>query len=83
MSRPAPVGLDYPGKTLGIVGLVVAVFFTFVGSIISFVAWRQSRAAGYRNTPALIGFSLGLVLLGFWIIVGVIVMPFTLWNVHI
>lgn len=69
MSQLAPSGADYPGKTLGIVGLVLSFCFTLIGSVVSFVAWRRSRAAGYRNTPALVGIAIGVAVLTFWIIV--------------
>jgi len=71
-----PAGADYPGKTLGIVGLIVAIFFSLVGLIISAIAYNQSKAAGYKNTPAFIGIIVGAVLLAlqiiFWIIWAVV-----------
>lgn len=76
MTHTAPSGVDYPGRTLGIVGLVLSFFVTIVGSIVSFVAWRRSRAAGYRNTPATVGMSIGLVALAFWVLVVAILTPY-------
>jgi len=71
----APVG-DYPGKTLGIVGLVLAFVFALAGLIVSIIAGNQSKAAGYKNTPAKIGVILSIVfmVLGLlsWILVFVI-----------
>jgi hypothetical protein len=57
----APPGADFPGKTLGIVGLVLAFISGFIGLIISIVANSQSKAAGYTNTPAKIGIIVGIV----------------------
>ena len=59
--QPAPAG-DYPGKTLGIVGLVLAILVPLVGLIISFVANNQSKAAGYPNQLAKIGIIVGAIL---------------------
>jgi hypothetical protein len=75
MSQTAPVGVDYPGKSLGIVGLVLSFFFTVVGSVVSFIAWRQSRAAGYRNVPALAGITVGVVVLSFWVVLIAVFTP--------
>ena len=58
----APVG-DYPGKTLGIVGLVLAFVFALAGLIVSIIAGNQSKAAGYKNTPAKVGVILSIVFL--------------------
>jgi hypothetical protein len=67
-----PAGVDYPGKTLGIVGLIVAIFFNLIGLIISVIAYNQSKAAGYKNTPAFVGIIVGAVLLVLGIIIGII-----------
>jgi len=66
---PAPAGTDYPGKTLGIVGLILTFLFTLVGLILSIVAFNQSKAAGFKNTPAKVGIILGIV----FIVLGIIV----------
>ncbi|HEY5785073.1 MAG TPA: hypothetical protein VIT65_09875, partial [Microlunatus sp.] len=42
-----------PGKTLGIIGLVLSFFTAIIGLIISIVALRKSKKAGFKNTPAL------------------------------
>lgn len=73
MTQQAPPGVDYPGKTLGIVGLIVAIFANIIGMIISIIAFNQSKSAGYKNTPALAGIVVGAVLAGIGIIVGIIV----------
>ena len=51
-----------PGKTLGIVGLVLAIFCSLIGAIVSFIAYRQSQAAGWKNNIALAGIIVGLAL---------------------
>ncbi|GAB3039947.1 hypothetical protein GCM10027052_20720 [Parafrigoribacterium mesophilum] len=62
----APPGTDYPGKTLGIVGLILAFVFQLAGLICSIIALNQSRRAGYKNGIALAGIivSAGLIVLG-------------------
>jgi hypothetical protein len=69
---PAPAGTDYPGKTLGIVGLILAIFFNLIGLIVSAVALNQSKKAGYKNGPAKAGVIVGAVLLVLSIIFGII-----------
>ncbi|WP_460772495.1 hypothetical protein [Microbacterium sp. GXF7504] len=61
MTQTAPAGTSYPGKTLGIVGLVLAFFFSVIGLILSAVALSQSKKAGYKNTPAKVGLILGII----------------------
>jgi uncharacterized membrane protein len=68
LTTPAP-GVDYPGKTLGVIGLVTAILFSVVGLVISLVAQNQSKKAGYRNTPAKIGVIVGIVLTVLWVLV--------------
>jgi hypothetical protein len=58
-SKRAAAGEDYPGRMLGIVGLVVAIVASLIGLVISAVAFSQSKKAGYKNTPALIGMIVG------------------------
>ena len=60
MSTPAPVS---DGKTLGIVGLVLAFVFSLAGLIVSIIARNQSKAAGVTNTPANVGLVLSIVFL--------------------
>jgi hypothetical protein len=69
--QPAPAG-DFPGKTLGIVGLVLAILAPLIGLIISFVANNQSKAAGYPNQLAKIGIIVGAILTVLGIIVSII-----------
>lgn len=63
---------DYPGKTLGLVGLILAIVVAPVGLILSIVAQKQSKEAGFPNQLAKIGVILGIVftVLG---IIGVII----------
>jgi Ca2+/H+ antiporter len=68
----APAGTDYPGKTLGIVGLIVAIFANLIGLIISAIALNQSKKAGYKNTPALAGVIVGAILLVLGIIITIV-----------
>ncbi len=66
----APAASD--GKTLGIVGLVLAFLFSIAGLIVSIIARGQSKRAGVPNTPATVGIVIsiiGIVLGLIWIIV--------------
>ena len=59
--QQAPAGTDYPGKTLGIVGLILVFFANIIGLIVSAIALNQSKQAGYKNTPAKVGVILGII----------------------
>jgi heme/copper-type cytochrome/quinol oxidase subunit 1 len=59
---PAAQPASPPGKTLGIVGLILAIFCSIIGAIVSFIAYRQSQAAGWKNNIALAGIVVGVVL---------------------
>ena len=69
MSQPVPnqqpgapyqqAGAEDPGKTLGIVGLILSFFTAVIGLIISAVALNRSKKAGFTNTPALVGIIIG------------------------
>jgi len=67
----APPAED-PGKTLGIVGLVLSFFTAIIGLIISIVALRKSKKAGFKNTPALIGIIVGILSTIVAIIIGIV-----------
>ncbi len=69
---PPPPGVDYPGKTLGVVGLIVAIFANVIGIVISAIALDQSKRAGFRNTPAKAGVIVGSALLGVGLLVGLV-----------
>lgn len=68
----SPAG-ENPGRTLGIVGLVLAFFFNIVGAIIGIVALNKSKKAGYKNGPALAAIIVGFALFVITIIIGIIV----------
>lgn len=59
--QPAPVAED-PAKTLGIVGLVLAIVAPVIGIIVSAIALSQSKKAGFENKMAKIGLIIGIVL---------------------
>lgn len=51
-----------PGKTLGIIGLVLCFVFALAGLIVSIIAKKKSEAAGFTdNTPAKVGVILGWI----------------------
>lgn len=56
----APVAED-PGKTLGIVGLVLAFLAPLIGLILSIIARNQSRNAGFENKLAKAGIIVSIV----------------------
>jgi hypothetical protein len=68
----APPGTDFPGKTLGIVGLILAILIPLVGLILSIVARVQSKKAGYKNSLATAGIIVGAVLIAIYIIIWII-----------
>lgn len=57
----APPAVVDPGRTLGIVGLVLACCAGALGLIVSIVAHARSRRAGFRNGPALAGIVVGSI----------------------
>ncbi|MFB2555689.1 DUF4190 domain-containing protein [Herbiconiux liangxiaofengii] len=72
---PQPGGTapgDFPGRTLGIVGLIVSIFANVIGLIISIVALNQSKQAGVKNGPALAGVIVGATLGGIGLLIGLI-----------
>lgn len=50
-----------PGRTMGIVGLVLAIFCSLIGMIVSIIAYNKSKAAGFKNNIALAGVIVGAV----------------------
>ncbi|MBA8793782.1 ABC-type Na+ efflux pump permease subunit [Friedmanniella endophytica] len=76
---PAQAPADYPGKTLGIVGVVLAFLAPLVGLILSAVALNQSKAVGVKNTPAKVGLIVGIILtvlyIVFWIVYLAVLLP--------
>jgi len=77
---PAPGG-DYPGKTMGLVGLILAIFFNIVGAIVGIVALRRSKRAGAKNPLAvaaiIVGFALFVILAIIGIFAGIALTAFT------
>lgn len=71
MSTPA-AGTDYPGKTLGIVAVVLAFVFTILGLILGIVAQNQSKAAGFKNTPAKVAIILSIIFIVLGLLIGII-----------
>lgn len=69
---PPTPGAPVPGKTLGIVALIVAFFAQLIGLILGIVALVQSRKAGVRNLPAVWAIIVSSVLMVIGIIVGII-----------
>ena len=61
-AAPAPQA-DYPGKTLGLVGMILAIIpcTSTIGLILSIVGFIQSRNVGIRNQKAFIGIIVGAV----------------------
>lgn len=57
-----------PGRTLGIVGLILAFVASLVGMIISIVALNQSKKAGYDNGLAKAGIIVGAILTVFGLV---------------
>ena len=68
----APPGVDFPGKTLGIIGLVLAFIAALIGLILSIIANNQSKAAGYTNTPAKIGIIVAIVVIVLAVIITIV-----------
>lgn len=73
MTTPAPAAAPVvPGKTLGIVALVLAIVAAPVGAILGFVAKAQSKPAGYKNTPATAAIIVGIILTLLWLFLAVV-----------
>jgi hypothetical protein len=61
-AAPAPAAImENPGKTLGIVGLILAFFVNIAGLIVSIIALNKSKKAGYTNGLALAGIIVSIV----------------------
>jgi len=62
MTTPVPAAAPVSdGKTLGIVGLVLAFLFSIAGLIVSIIARGQSKRAGVSNTPATAGIIISII----------------------
>lgn len=71
-----PAGDSYPGKTMGIIALILAILpFQLIGLILGIVALTQSKKAGRKNGFAvaaiIISIVLGLIILGFVVAGGI------------
>jgi len=60
---------------MGIVGLILAIFCSLVGLIVSIIAFNKSKAAGFKNNIALAGIIVGAVFIVLNIIYSVTVLP--------
>lgn len=69
----APSGDATAGKTLGIVGLILAFLAPPIGLILSIVALVQSKNAGVKNTLAKVGLILSIVFIVLGIIIAVVI----------
>jgi presenilin-like A22 family membrane protease len=58
---PAGPPAQDPGRTMGIVGLILAIFCSLIGLIVSAIAYNKSKKAGYQNNFALAGIIIGIV----------------------
>jgi len=65
----AASGAPVPGKTLGIVALILAFFFQLVALILGIVALSQSRKAGASNLPAVFAIIVSIIGGIIWILV--------------
>ncbi|MDX2025495.1 DUF4190 domain-containing protein [Microcella sp.] len=67
---PSAVAPVNPGKTMGIVALVLSILpFQLIGVILGFVALNQSKKAGQKNGFAVAAIIIGLI----GLVIGVIV----------
>lgn len=69
---PAQPAGTFPGKGLGIAGLVFAFLVPLVGLILSLIAKSQSKKAGAKNTPAKVGVVVSSVLLALSIVIAIV-----------
>lgn len=67
---PAGASAPVPGKTLGIVALILAFFFQLLGLILGIVALNQSKGSGYSNAPAKWAIWLSII----FMVLGVVIM---------
>ncbi len=67
----APAAPVNPGKTMGIIALVLSILpFQLIGIILGFVALNQSKKAGQKN-----GFAVAAIIIGFiGLVIGLVVL---------
>ncbi len=72
----------YPGRTLGIVGFVLAFLWSLPAIIVSGVALHESRSVGQKNPFAVAGLavSITLTVLGILAVILGFVLLAVLWN---
>lgn len=58
---PQVAEVDYPGRMLGVVGLILACVLGAVGIVVSVVALVLSLRARHRNSPAVAGIVIGVL----------------------
>lgn len=56
-------GGENPAKTMGVIGLILAIFLPLIGLIVSIIAKSKSKKAGFKNGPALAGIIVSIVLM--------------------
>ncbi|WP_309617219.1 hypothetical protein [Salinibacterium sp.] len=73
---------NFPGQTLGIVGLVLAFIMSLAGIVVSAIALRESSAAGFKNPIAQAGLitSVVLTVVGVMAAIVSIVMVVAIWQ---
>ncbi len=71
--------VEDPGKTLGIIGLVLAFLISIAGLVVSIIALKKSKAAGFKNTPAKVGIVVSIIVSVLWI-AGIIIVAVALVN---
>ena len=76
-----PLNTVDPGKTLGIVGFILAfVGIQVVGLVLSIIGYHKSKAAGSKNGLALAGIwlnSIGIILVGLVIFLTILMIAFS------
>lgn len=65
-SGQSPSNHTFPGKDLGIAGLIVSFLFAPIGIILSAMSLSKSNKVRHENTPALVGLILGVIFTIFW-----------------
>lgn len=69
---PAPAAPVSDGKTLGVVGVILAILIPLVGLIVSIVARGQSKRAGVPNGAATAGIVISIILMVLGIILSIV-----------
>lgn len=60
---PSEPTAEDPGRTIGIIGLVLAILIPLIGLVVSIVARSKSKKAGHKNGLALAGIFVSLALI--------------------